>query len=358
MMKAYGGALRGGMPLYKYVGNRILSALENRSLGMQLTEFHSGYRAYDLHTLRTIDFSRMTDDFHFDTEIIIKLQHQCHRIKEVPIPTYYGSEICHVNGLKYAKDVTRSVYRYRRTCDGARSYPEFQEYFVHYPIKESRYSSHSLARQFIAGARDVLDVGCGRGAFAADLTKHGSKVIGIDILPDSHVDPALEAYHRADLDAEVLPRLMGKRFDRVLLMDVLEHLKSPERLLRECREILKEDGSVIVSLPNVANVSVRLMLLFGRFNYTDRGILDRTHLRFFTRRTARRLLADAGFRIVAEKVTVIPVELVLGAKPGNLFVRSLAFGLAQLTKVFPGLLGYQFVFKAEAAATTALRRPA
>ena len=76
MMKDYGGPLKGGMPLYKYVGNRILTVFENRSLGLHLTEFHSGYRAYNLHALRKIDFTHMTNDFHFDTEIIIKLQHQ------------------------------------------------------------------------------------------------------------------------------------------------------------------------------------------------------------------------------------------------------------------------------------------
>ena len=105
MMKDYGGPRKGGMPLYKYVGNRILTTFENRALGMHLTEFHSGYRAYSMDALKQIDFSKMTDDFHFDTEIIIKLQHQGFRIHEVPIPTYYGDELCYVNGLKYAVDV-------------------------------------------------------------------------------------------------------------------------------------------------------------------------------------------------------------------------------------------------------------
>src|SRR5204862_5572409 len=105
MMTTYGGPLKGGMPLYKYAGNRILTSIENRSLGLTLTEFHSGYRAYDLHAIKKIDFTQMTDDFHFDTEIIIKLHHQGYKIKEVPIPTYYGTEICYVNGMKYARDV-------------------------------------------------------------------------------------------------------------------------------------------------------------------------------------------------------------------------------------------------------------
>ena len=137
MMKDYGGPLKGGMPLYKYVGNRILTTFENRALGMHLTEFHSGYRAYSMHALKQIDFSQMTDDFHFDTEIIIKLQHQGFRIHEVPIPTYYGDEICYVNGLKYAADVARAVRRYHQTRRSVRRcHPEFQEYFVHYPDQD------------------------------------------------------------------------------------------------------------------------------------------------------------------------------------------------------------------------------
>src|SRR6185369_6298213 len=86
MMRTYGGPLKGGMPLYKYVGNRILSIFENSLLRLNLTEFHSGYRAYSLRALKQIEFSRMTNDFHFDTEIIIKLHHQHYDIKEVPIP--------------------------------------------------------------------------------------------------------------------------------------------------------------------------------------------------------------------------------------------------------------------------------
>jgi glycosyltransferase involved in cell wall biosynthesis len=128
MMPEYGGPRKGGMPLYKLVGNRILTLFENRSLGMHLTEFHSGYRAYSLAALRKIELSHMTDDFHFDTEIIIKLHHQGFRIKEVPIPTFYGDELCYVDGMKYARHVFRALVRYRSTCSGRRSYAEFAEY--------------------------------------------------------------------------------------------------------------------------------------------------------------------------------------------------------------------------------------
>ncbi|MCY2951017.1 MAG: glycosyltransferase family 2 protein [Planctomycetota bacterium] len=97
-----GAARKGRMPLYKFVGNRILTFLENHLIGSRLSEFHSGYRAYSVNALRQIPLGRLTWDWHFDTQIIIEFLKAGHRIAEVPIPTYYGSEICRVNGIPYA----------------------------------------------------------------------------------------------------------------------------------------------------------------------------------------------------------------------------------------------------------------
>jgi 2-polyprenyl-3-methyl-5-hydroxy-6-metoxy-1,4-benzoquinol methylase len=348
MMKTYGGALKGGMPLYKFAGNRILTTLENRALGMSLTEFHSGYRAYNLHALAQLDFSRMTPDFHFDTEIIIKLHHQRFRIREVPIPTYYGTELCNVDGLKYARNVLRSVWRYKQTCRSVTRAPEFAEYFVHYPIKQTRHSSHDYARRLVGSNCEVLDIGCGEGFFAAELKKAGNRVVGVDALPDASHNHALEQYFSADLnDAPgLLRQLNGRRFDRVLLLDVLEHLVNPENLLFAAKAALNANGCLVVSLPNVAHFTVRLALLFGRFHYAERGIMDRTHLRFYTRRTARRLLEEAGYEILEIRATVTPAELVVGLAPANPFIRALHTVQAAFARLLPGLMGYQFVFLA------------
>lgn len=112
-MMEKGRALAGGMPLYKYVGNRILTTLQNGIMGMSLSEFHSGYRVYSCAALASVPFHRNTHDFHFDTQIIIQLHAAGLRIAEVPIPTHYGDETCGVNGLRYAKDVVSSVLQYR-----------------------------------------------------------------------------------------------------------------------------------------------------------------------------------------------------------------------------------------------------
>ena len=347
MMRTYGGPLKGGMPLYKFVGNRILTILENRALGLNLTEFHSGYRAYNLHALAQIDFSKMTDDFHFDTEIIIKLQHQHMKIHEVPIPTYYGTELCNVDGLRYAKDVMRAVRRYRQTTRSVRRAPEFEEYFVHYPIKHSKYSSHYYAQRFVGRGQEVLDIGCGEGFFAAELVKNGNLVTGVDSLDTAHHSEALQEYFPVDLNGprgSLTRALHGRKFDRALLLDVLEHLIHPEDLLAESKDTLNRHGKLIVSVPNVANITVRLMLLLGKFDYTERGILDRTHLRFFTRKTARRFLEQGGWEILESKVTVMPLELVLGWSPSNPFMRALTWLLSVFTALFPGLLGYQLIY--------------
>ncbi len=105
-----GAALHGGMPLYKFVGNKCLSWFENRCLRTQLTEFHSGYRVYSVAALNKVRFDLNSNDFHFDTEIIIQFVIARLRIVERPIPTYYGDEICHVNGLAYAWNVIESSF--------------------------------------------------------------------------------------------------------------------------------------------------------------------------------------------------------------------------------------------------------
>src|SRR5262249_54282000 len=112
-MMTKGGALKGGMPSYKFFGNKVLSWFENRMLRTAFTEFHSGYRVYSAAALKRIPFDLNTNDFHFDTEIIIQLVRAGMRVVEVPIPTYYGDEICRVNGLKYAWNVTVAVTKAR-----------------------------------------------------------------------------------------------------------------------------------------------------------------------------------------------------------------------------------------------------
>jgi glycosyltransferase involved in cell wall biosynthesis len=106
------GALKGGMPLYKFFGNKILTTIQNRLTGLALSEYHSGYRLYSTAALAEIPFESFTNTWHFDTEIILSLAERKKRIVELPIPTYYGEEICHVNGIPYALNCVATSYRY------------------------------------------------------------------------------------------------------------------------------------------------------------------------------------------------------------------------------------------------------
>ncbi len=123
-MAETGKALKGGMPLYKYVGNKILTYLQNKMSGLKLSEYHSGYRLYSLAALKQIPFQSFTNNWHFDTQIILSLAERNFRIVERPIPTYYGDEICHVNGIPYALHcLVTSYHFYQNRKRNILSYP-------------------------------------------------------------------------------------------------------------------------------------------------------------------------------------------------------------------------------------------
>lgn len=141
--------------------------------------------------------------------------------------------------------------------------------------------------------------------------------------------------------AGVVKRLGSRKFDKILLLDVIEHLPDPARIVKDCLGLLEPRGQLIISVPNVANISVRLLLMLGRFDYTERGILDRTHLRFVTRRSIRELLEAENCSILRHRMTVIPLEVLLSLSLENPLMRVMHGTLILLTRMMPGLLGYQ-----------------
>lgn len=317
-MLVKGEARKGGMPLYKLIGNRILSGFQNAVLESALSEFHSGYRSYCTEALRDIPFDLNTNDFHFDTEIIIQLLLAGRRIREVPIPTYYGDEICHVNGIKYARDVTTTTLKarmqalelvYDRKFD-LRAAPRENE---QYGPKLGYESPHTLVLDHVAEGARVLDLGCAGGWVGAELRRRkGCYVVGVDVheLADG---VELDQFYVHDLE-DGLPAVAFEGFDYILLLDVVEHLRDPERLLEELYSAssMNRSAKVIVSTGNVAFGMTRLLLLAGQFNYGKRGILDLTHTRLYTFSTLRRLLEGAGFRMVQLRGVPAPFPLALG----------------------------------------------
>jgi len=110
-----GAALRGGMPKYKFVGNKILSFLQNRIAGVNLSEWHSGYRAYSVASLARVGFELNADYYDFDTQIILQMIESHQQILEIPIPTFYGDELSRVNGIRYGWRILKHTLRWRRS---------------------------------------------------------------------------------------------------------------------------------------------------------------------------------------------------------------------------------------------------
>lgn len=179
--------------------------------------------------------------------------------------------------------------------------PEFR-----YRLKRDPYSSHSiiLSRLGPGGGRCLLDVGTARGELTRLLSQQGLVVTGIEGNAQfaTHARQACADLIELDLD-ERIPEFR-QPFDVIVYGDVLEHLKDPLRVFTGLNTYLAPEGQVVVSVPNIAHIAIRLMLLFGYFEYMDRGILDRTHLRFFTLRSFRSFLAQGGMRV--EELVTIP----------------------------------------------------
>lgn len=340
-------ARRGGMPAYKIVGNRVLTRLQNLLTGERLSEYHTGLRGYATAFLRKVPFEINTNDFHFDTEILLQAFHARARVVELDIPTHYGDERCHVNGLKYAYNVLKATLQFRLQQKGMFCSLKYRnvERTSYADKTDMAYSSHRMALELIhtVNPRRVLDVGCGAGFVARECEKAGARVTGLDKSPPP--PDAMSEFISARLDEDEWPVNLSN-FDLVLLLDVIEHLNEPEQFLLKLRESYQSPHGtvpgpppVILSTPNVAFVTVRLNLLLGKFPYAERGILDITHRRLFTRGSLLRMLEDCGYQI--EKVLPVPVpfDAVFGGRLGPPLTRLSRL----LCAVWPRLFAFQFI---------------
>lgn len=344
-----GEALRGGMPLYKYVGNKILTTLQNQLLHTRFSEFHSGFRAYSVKALDQIPFERNTNDFHFDTEIIIQLLRAGFQIREIPIPTYYGDEICHVNGMEYAANVVKATLTSRAQDYGVlydRKFDIRKEETPPYESKAHFFSSHSLAIDAVEPRDKVLDLGCGLALVAEQMrSKKRCHVTGVDAKTPRHdeVSRRLDRFVEHDLD-HGLPPDLDDDYDVITLLDVLEHLRSPEQFLDDVRRRFGHTRPrIIITTGNVAFLPVRAGLALGQLNYGPRGILDLTHARLFTFSSLESLLEQSGFEITRIKGIPAPFPLAFG---DNAAARSL-LGLNRTASLLSkSLFAYQIYVEA------------
>lgn len=339
------GARRGGMPVYKLAGNRILTAIQNKLLRSRLSEFHSGYRIYSAKALEAVPFELNANGFHFDTEIIIQFLIAGHRIQELPIPTHYGDEICRVNGIHYAVNVVCAAMKARLQDVGLFYDPKFDCASPNsspYQPKLNYRSPHSLAFDRIPQGSSVLDIGCAGGYVGTHLTDEKQcRVDGIDAVPV--LESSLRKFYLADLNREI-PVIDYSQYDYVVMLDVIEHLMRPEQFLYQLREALSASPrvEVIISTANIAFFVTRFMLVAGQFNYGRRGILDMTHTRLFTFSSFERAVKQAGFDVIERLGVPGPFPLALGdTRLSRILVSINSF----LIRLSPGLFSYQIFLR-------------
>ncbi|MGH7797746.1 MAG: class I SAM-dependent methyltransferase [Candidatus Binatia bacterium] len=203
------------------------------------------------------------------------------------------------------------------------------------------YSVVAKVYKLVPDGRSVLDVGCYTGRFGALLKRKGCRVTGIEVNPMAaeRAKLVLDEVRLVDVENSDSFYDLKSKYDVILFLDILEHCRCPREVLKTARDLLTREGFVVASIPNIANWWVRKNLLFGKFEYESIGIMDETHLRFYTIDTVRKLFHEAGYKI----------ELMEHRYSFPFFRVRKCFG-GILAKVLgprlPGMFSYQMVIKA------------
>jgi SAM-dependent methyltransferase len=213
-----------------------------------------------------------------------------------------------------------------------------------YEVNTRPHGSHEKLVNLVGDAARVLDVGCSTGFLARRLQARGATVVGLELDERAAAEARrfCDAVYVGDVETMELPLEPGS-FDAIVCGDFIEHLRDPRAFLVRIRPLLAPHGALVLSTPNIANWAMRLGLLFGRFRYTEWGILDRTHTHLFTSKTLKECLESAGYRLTVFDYTV-PVPVL--SKPR---VEAIAHAIGRLR---PSLFAYQFVVAAVADPAT------
>ncbi len=239
---------------------------------------------------------------------------------------------------------------------------------AYYPFDEINLAVSCLMRERARPGAAVLDLGCGRGRLGAELRQLGYHVTGVEseTVAFAAAQAVLDEAINFDLTdfAAADAALGGRRFDWIIAADVLEHLAEPLAALRHYRRFLADRGRIIISVPNVVVWYIRLRILAGRFDYAGSGVMDRRHLRFFTRRTIRQLVIQAGFSPVrvdldpgiARAFTPLAKRLARRRSPApdailklpayRFYARHIWPAERTICLLAPGLLSYRIVIEA------------
>ncbi len=217
-----------------------------------------------------------------------------------------------------------------------------------YTFKDFEGSSHRILIDLISRYSDhrgaLLDLGAAGGELGEALRHRFDRTIGFEYDVDRIADLHRHFDRAVIADLETVRRLPANS-QVIVLADILEHLRDPSALLGCVRHSLTSEGHLFVSVPNIANITVRIGLLFGIFEYRERGILDSTHLRFYTMRAIKKEIEGAGFRIIAIRGSSVPIRLIIPRAP-ELLLRIGERVLTIVTRIWRALFAYQIIIVA------------
>jgi len=337
-------ALKSGMRWHRWLGNRLVTRLQNLMLGVKLSEYHTRYRVYRVEPLRHMPFHHASDDGHFDTQMLIYFVSAGLVIAEVSLSCPPKTAV-RPAGLRYAWNCLKAAAKYRLFTMGL-LYNRLLDFHLfeteNYFFKKARNSLHQyVVRWGYRPDERVLDLGAAGGYISAEIARRVREVVAVDARPPRRAGAA--TCLALDLNGEFDKVLGRSRFDTVLALDVIEHLDQPELAAQRIARVLKPGGRVLASTANIAYLPMRLMLLCGVFNYGKRGILDATHKRLFTIWTFKDLFKTYGFRIEKVRGFGPPIRDLISSRGAFALLDSL---LGWLARWLPRLFAYNFLLVA------------
>jgi len=335
-------SIKNQMPLYKYLGIKTITLLQNLILGMKFSEYHSGFRIYKTKALAEIPYAFNSNGRQFDTEVLIQLKLRGFKLQELPVSSLSGKAHPISDYIRYGigsilislkTRLHQMSLSYERKFDvGDISTDGYKD-----EIKLGYPSSHQFAIDEVSEKHRVLDIGCGNALIGSELKKQGCYVEGIDF-ESSKGKNNIDKFTQLNLNNNNL-EIPVNEFDYVLLMDVLEHLDEPENFVYNLRVKAKGKApKIIVSVPNIGFINNRIQLLFGRFDYGIRGTMYLGHKRMFTFNAIGKLFEQAEFKITKCQGIPAPFPVAIGDN----WLSRLFLGINQgLIKILPKLFSYQ-----------------
>ncbi len=326
------------------LSQKIFHQVESLALGFPLRDYHSKARLYSTHFLKSIPFAENDDDGRFDAQTLVQLRALGARVQELSFAPLEKTTLS--QAFHNCRSLLRTALEYR--LHQLHFIRRSRYFFLRescYTRKKSPYSSHEIILSLLPSRQRVLDVGCGLGLLAPDLRARHCPSAGIDFLAEEYLRGMYDEYSSQDLEAlQVLP--FSHEFDVAIMADSLEHLRNAKALLKTVTKSLSPGGCVIISTPNIAHWYCRLSLLLGRFNYGEKGILDETHVHFYTLDSLRSLVRNADLEITTEKFTGLPFEVIFESVGQSKALKMLDRFYYKLVQLWPRLFAYQIVIKA------------